>query len=122
MLLQIPWARVEDGQQPDPSGNFALSTFGPPSSLVFVASREKEGPRVADKVGDEDDERSLDGDGGRFELDEGYKGQLGSEDLALMIPAYRVDLAHDGLESRQTGGQKETAKGHGGLAIVSQGQ
>ena len=53
---------VEERDDPDPSGRFALATSLPPSSLESITTGEKVGPCFADKVGDEDEKSALDGD------------------------------------------------------------
>jgi len=52
----------------DPPRKFALATLCSPASLEFLTARKKFSPGIANKVGDEDYESSLDGNQGRFEL------------------------------------------------------
>ena len=68
MLFQIPRPVVEEGDEPDPSWGLSLASSLPPSSLEFIAAGEEVGPCLADKVGNEDDKGSRDGDGSRFKL------------------------------------------------------
>jgi hypothetical protein len=61
---------IEKGHDGDPSGNFALPPFPPPSSLESIPTGEPVGPRIAEEVSNENDERPLDGYKSWFELDE----------------------------------------------------
>jgi hypothetical protein len=70
MLFQIPRPMIEKGHDGDPSGNFALPPFPPPSSLESIPTGEPVGPRIAEEVSNENDERPLDGYKSWFELDE----------------------------------------------------
>lgn len=113
MLLQVPRPRIEKGDDRDPSGAFSLASFLPPSRLVSIATGEKSGPSFAEEVGDDDDKGSLDGDISWFELDgrSAYVDvEVGTGHVDHLKPThvnaltYRVDLAHDGLESGEYSG------------------
>lgn len=71
VFFQVPWPIIKKRDDRDPSWKFALAALFPPSGLVSIATREKGGPCLAQKVGDEDEKSPLDGDSSGFELDKG---------------------------------------------------
>ncbi len=108
MLLQIPRSVIEKGDNGDPARELALAASLSPSRFKSVTTWEKCSPCAAEKVGDEDNKRAGDGDGRRFELDEAgsarkYRARPPFEPQVLLL-SHRVDLAHDGLESREASG------------------
>lgn len=84
----------------------------------MITAGEELGPGVAEKIGDDDDERSLNGNIGRFEL----KGQTVFMSTDRGMSAYLVDLRHDGLEARENRGKKNAPESQRWLAVISQGQ
>lgn len=68
MLLQIPRSVVEERENLDRQRELPLAPFVSPSSFEVVAAGEELGPGVTEEVGDDDDEGSLNGNVGRFEL------------------------------------------------------
>ena len=71
MLLEVPVSPVEEGDDLDVERCLADTTCSPPSSLELLATRQDLGPGVAEEVGHEYDEGSLDRDESGFELDRG---------------------------------------------------
>jgi len=68
MFFEAPRTRVDELDNLEPERYRASVTAGSPPSFELVSARKGEGPSVSDEVGDEDDECSLDGDHGGFEL------------------------------------------------------
>lgn len=125
VLLEVPRPRVDHGRDRDPERQLALAPGRPPPRRMSVAAREQGGPCGAQEVGDEDDEGAPDGDLSRLELGMGQWG-LARVTLGCRYwqhwAAYRVDLVHDGLESRQNGGEEDGPEAQRGLAVVPQRQ
>jgi hypothetical protein len=68
MLLEAPWPRVEKLDDLNSQRELTLSSLLSPSSLCSVAPREDGSPSFPEKVGNEDDEGTLDSNQCRFEL------------------------------------------------------
>lgn len=68
MLLQIPGSVVEERENFDPQRELSLASLVSPSSFEVVTAGKELGPGVTEEVGEDDDEGSLDGNVGRFEL------------------------------------------------------
>lgn len=62
VLFQIPRPRIDKRDDSNLERRLALATLLPPSGLVPIATGEKGGPCFAEKVGNEDDKSSPNGD------------------------------------------------------------
>ena len=68
MLLQCPWPIVDEFENGDILGKLSLASRCSPSSLKFISAGKELGPGSTNKVRNEHNESSLDGNRGGFEL------------------------------------------------------
>ena len=69
MLFQTPNPMVEERDDRNPSGNFALAALRPPSSFQSITAGKEVRPCFAEEVRNKNDEGPLNGHEGRFKLD-----------------------------------------------------
>lgn len=118
MFLESPWTRVDEFDNVDPHGKLPLTILVSPTCFDVVSTGQSKSPKLAEEVGDDDDEGALDRDLGGFEL-----GQISAEiELAGTNSTHRIDLVHDSLESSQTGGKENATEGQGRITIITHRQ
>jgi hypothetical protein len=101
VLLQCPRPIVDELENTDVKGKLTLASLCPPSSLELVSAGKELGPGSANKVRNENNESSLDGNCGGFEL------HMNPSVEALWLHyarTYHVDLVHNRLEAREARG------------------
>jgi hypothetical protein len=98
MFFQAPWSGVDEDECRYPKWRFAIAVVRSPPRQMAVTAGEKFGPSIADKVSNEDDKGTLDGDLGWFEL---LKISMWSYQTHVLMTDC-VDLVHDCLEGRET--------------------
>lgn len=101
MLLDGPWARVDELEELDPERKRAIAICGSPRCLALITTGQDKSPGVSGKVRNQHNESTRNVDLG------GLEG---------------VNLAHDGLESRETCRQEDTAESQGGIKVVAKWQ
>lgn len=117
VLLQAPWAMVEEGKDPDAERCSALTAACSPPRFPDVATRQEIRPGFSEEVSQQDDEGTGERDVGGFEL-----GKMSATRPSVFLEMNGTDgvnLLQDGHETGKDSGEEEASKGDGGVSIVA---